>query len=339
MTMQSNPSSNQATTAGTVGDRPERLGVERLGATAAGTVGDRPEQLGVERLGATAADTVGDRPEQLRVERLGALASERVAIVTGAASGIGRHWAGVLAARGGFSLALADIDAAGLAAAFSPGPHLRLHQMDVRSPDDWQAVVGDTLAAFGRIDYLFNIAGGGRPGFLLQQPVENVDFIVDLNLKGALYGMRLVGQVMASQRRGHVINVGSLAGLSATPGNALYSAAKAGLRAASLAAAVELRPYNVAVTLIAPDVVDTPLARRHFDNPEAAALARSGSRVLTVQEVEAAFWRALRDRPLELNLPRWRGWLAKLNSLYPPLMLKLYEPLKRRGLRRMAREA
>ncbi len=143
--------------------------------------------------------------------------------------------------------------------------------------------------------------------------------------------------MIAAQRSGQIVNVGSLAGLSPTPGNALYSAAKSGLRAASLAAAVELRPYGVYVTVIAPDAVDTLLARRHFDNPETAALARSGSRVLTVQDVEAAFWQATRDRPLELNLPRWRGWLAKINSLYPPLMLRLYEPLRQRGLRNLRR--
>jgi len=259
----------------------------------------------------------------------------QVAIVTGAASGIGKHWAGVLAARDNFRLALADIDEAGLRAAFTPSDRLRLHRLDIRSPGDWQALVQDTLQAFGRIDSLFNIAGGGRLGFLLDQPLQNVDFVIDVNLKGPIYGMRLAGQVMATQRAGHIVNVGSLAGLSPTPGNALYSAAKSGLRAASLAAAVELRQHGVYVTVIAPDVVDTPLARRHFDQPEAAALARSGGRVLTVQDVEAAFWRALRDRPLEINLPRWRGWLAKVNSAYPPLMLKLYEPLKRRGLRRL----
>jgi 3-oxoacyl-[acyl-carrier protein] reductase len=259
----------------------------------------------------------------------------RVAIITGAASGIGKHWAGVLAVRDDFRLALADIDEAGLAAAFTTSDRLTLHRLDVRSPGDWQALLGDTLAAFGRIDYLFNIAGGGRLGFLVEQTVDNVDFVVDVNLKGPLYGMRLAGQVMAAQRGGHIVNVGSLAGLSPTPGNALYSAAKSGLRAASLAAAVELRQHGVYVTVVAPDVVDTPLARRHFDNPEAAALARSGGRVLTVQDVEAAFWQALADRPLEINLPRWRGWLAKINSLYPPLMLRLYEPLKRRGLKQM----
>jgi NAD(P)-dependent dehydrogenase (short-subunit alcohol dehydrogenase family) len=179
----------------------------------------------------------------------------QVAIITGAASGIGRHWAGVLAVRDDFVLALADIDEAGAAAAFTPSDRLRLRRLDVRSPGDWQALLGDTLAAFGRIDYLFNIAGGGRLGFLLEQTVDNV--------------------------------------------------------------------------------VDTPLARRHFDHPEAAALARSGGRVLTVQDVEAAFWQAMTERPLEINLPRWRGWLAKVNSLYPPLMLRLYEPLKRRGLKRL----
>ncbi len=260
-----------------------------------------------------------------------------VAIITGAASGIGKHWASVLAAQGdAWRLALADIDETGLRAAFTPSNRLRLHRLDVRAPGDWQALVGDTLAAFGRIDYLFNIAGGGRLGFLLDQPLDNVDFVIDVNLKGPIYGLRLAGQVMAAQRSGHIINVGSLAGLSPTPGNALYSAAKSGLRAASLAAAVELRQHGVYVTVIAPDVVDTPLARRHFDQPEAAALARSGGRVLTVQDVEGAFWQAMAERPLELNLPRWRGWLAKVNSLYPPLMLRLYEPLKRRGLKQIA---
>ncbi len=259
-----------------------------------------------------------------------------VVIVTGAASGIGKHWAGALVARGAaYCLTVADIDLAGLAAAFTPGDYLRLHRLDIRSAADWQQVIDDTLAAFGRIDVLCNIAGGGRLGFLLDQPLENLDWVIDVNLKGPLIGMRLAAAVMAEQGAGHIINVSSLAGLAPTPGNSLYSAAKSGLRAASLAAAVELRSKGVYVTVIAPDVVDTPLARRHFENPEAAAVIRSGARVLTVQDVEAAFWRAMRDRPLEITLPRWRGWLAKVNNVYPPLMLKLYEPLKRRGLQRM----
>ncbi len=261
----------------------------------------------------------------------------RVVIITGAASGIGRHWASVLAARPEeYRLALADINETGLRDAFTEGELLRLHRLDVRSVDDWRTLVANTLQTFGRIDALFNIAGGGRLGFLVDQPVENVDLVVDLNLKGPVYGMRLVGQVMATQRNGHIINVASLAGLSATPGNALYSAAKAGLRSASLAAAVELRKYGVYVTVVAPDVVNTPAVQQHFQQPEAAALIHSGGRLLEVEDIERAFWRALRDRPLEITLPRWRGWLAKINNVYPPLMLKLYEPLSRRGAKRLA---
>jgi 3-oxoacyl-[acyl-carrier protein] reductase len=261
----------------------------------------------------------------------------KVAIITGAASGIGKHFAGVLAAAGdSYRLALADIDDAGLRQAFAAGDRIHLHRLDVRSRSDWQALVEVTIQAFGRIDYLFNIAGGGRLGFLLDQPIENVDMVIDVNLKGPIYGMRLVAEIMAEQGGGHIINVASLAGLSPTPGNSLYSAAKSGLRAVSLAAAVELRKQNVAVTVIAPDVVDTPLAQRHHDQPEAAALLRSGARILSVQDVEAAFFKAMAEKPLEITLPRWRGWLAKANSLYPPLMLKLYEPLKRRGLKRLA---
>jgi 3-oxoacyl-[acyl-carrier protein] reductase len=222
--------------------------------------------------------TATDQHERARSETGPSQGNQpQVAIITGAASGIGKHFASVLATPGdAWRLALADIDEAGLRTAFSPSDRLRLHRLDVRSPGDWQALAHDTLQAFGRIDYLFNLAGGGRLGFLLDQPQENVDFVIDLNLKGPIYGMRLAGQVMATQQSGHIINVGSLAGLSPTPGNALYSAAKSGLRAASLAAAVELRQHNVYVTVIAPDVVDTPLARRHFDQPEAAALARAG---------------------------------------------------------------
>ena len=184
----------------------------------------------------------------------------KIAIVTGAASGIGKHFAGVLVGSGdAYRLALADINEAGLRDAFVPSDRVRLHRLDVRSVQDWQVLIEDTLQAFGRIDYLFNIAGGGRLGFLLDQPIENVDFVIDVNLKGPVIGMKLVAGVMARQGGGHIINVGSLAGLSPTPGNALYSAAKSGLRAASLAAAVELRKQGVYVTLIAPDVVDTPL--------------------------------------------------------------------------------
>ncbi|MEZ4767744.1 MAG: hypothetical protein R2844_04890 [Caldilineales bacterium] len=75
--------------------------------------------------------------------------------------------------------------------------------------------------------------------------------------------------------------------------------------------------------------------QQHFRYPEAAALIHSGSRLLQVEDLSRAFDIALRDRPLEISLPRWRGWLAKVNNVYPPLMLRLYGPLSRRGRKRL----
>ena len=261
----------------------------------------------------------------------------KTAIITGAASGIGKHWATTLLKQGGYQLVLADVNEQGLREAFTPGESLRLHTLDIRSAEQWQRVVDDTLQHFGRIDYLFNIAGGGRQAFFLQQPIENIDWVIDINLKGPLVGMRIVGDVMTNQRSGHIINVASLAGLSPTPGNSLYSAAKSGLRNASIAAAIEWRTMDISVTVISPDLVDTPLMQKHLESgKEEVALTYTGV-TLTVHDLEQAFWKAMRDKPLEINLPRWRGWLAKLNHFNPSIMLWLYEPMKRRGMKRLER--
>jgi NAD(P)-dependent dehydrogenase (short-subunit alcohol dehydrogenase family) len=264
--------------------------------------------------------------------------TNKTAIITGAASGIGRHWAEtLLKQRGAYQLVLADINEEGLRSAFTPCESVRLHSLDIRQVDQWQGLVEDTLQRFGKIDYLFNIAGGGHQAFFLQQPIENFEWVIDINLKGPLIGMKVVGDVMMSQRSGHIINVGSLAGLSPTPGNALYSAAKGGLRNASIAAAIEWRKQGVAVTVISPDLVDTPLMQKHLENGgDEVALTYTGV-TLTVQDLEKAFWKAMRTKPLEINLPRWRGWLVKLNHMNPSLMNMLYEPMKKRGMKRFAK--
>ena len=260
--------------------------------------------------------------------------TSKTAIITGAASGIGKHWADVLLKQGGYQLVLADVNEQGLRGSFSESASLRLHALDIRSKEQWQRVLDDALQRFGRVDYLFNVAGISRQSFFLSQPVENIDLVLDINLKGPLIGMRLVGEQMMKQGAGHIINVGSLAGLSPTPGNGLYSAAKAGLRNVSIAAAIEWRTKGIFVTVIAPDLVDTPIMQRHLESAkEEVALTYTGV-TLTVHDIEKAFWKAMREKPLEINLPRWRGWLTKLNHANPAMMFWLYEPMKRRGMKR-----
>jgi len=143
--------------------------------------------------------------------------TSKTAIITGAASGIGKHWADVLLKQGGYQLVLADVNEQGLRGSFSESASLRLHALDIRSKEQWQRVLDDALQRFGRIDYLFNIAGISRQSFFLSQPIENIDLVLDINLKGPLIGMRLVGEQMMKQGAGHIINVGSLSDFESTP--------------------------------------------------------------------------------------------------------------------------
>ncbi|WKZ46289.1 MAG: SDR family oxidoreductase [Anaerolineales bacterium] len=259
----------------------------------------------------------------------------QTAIITGAASGIGRHWAEALSKIGGYQLMLADSNEAGLREAFTPRENILLRPLDIRSAEHWQKIIAETLQRFGRIDYLFNIAGANRPLFFQDQPLSAIDQVIDVNLKGALIGMRLTGEVMLKQGAGHIVNIASLAAISPTPGNALYSAAKGGLRNASIAVAIEWRKRGVFVTVISPDLVDTPILTERLNSAgEEAALAFSGA-TLTVFDLEKALWKAMRAKPLEINLPRWRGWLTKLNDLNPSLMFLLYEKMKQRGMKRL----
>lgn len=266
--------------------------------------------------------------------------TDQVAIITGAASGVGRHFATELRRRRPqMRLVLADVSHETLAEAFPVGENVVLRAFDIRSADEWQRVVDDTLERFGAVDYLCNIAGIDRVAMFIDQPLENIDTLVDTNLKGSLYGMRIVAEQMAARGSGQIINMASLAGVSPTPGTSIYSATKFGLRAVSIAAAVELRSRGVYVTVICPDLVDTALLDQHVEDedPEAVALIFSGSRALTVDEVSEAIFRAMRDRPIEIDLPFSRGLLSKVASAAPGVLLRLYEPLKRKGMKEIER--
>jgi 3-oxoacyl-[acyl-carrier protein] reductase len=266
--------------------------------------------------------------------------TDDVAIITGAGSGIGRHFAAELRRRRPqMRLVLADVDEQALAQAFTPAENLVLRRLDIRSVDGWRSVVADTLESFGRIDQLHNIAGVDRVAMFVDQPLENIDLLIDINLKGTLYGMRIVAEQMVAQGSGHIVNVASLAGVAPTPGTVIYSASKFGLRGASIATGVELRRHGVYVTVVCPDLVTTALFDQHVDeeDPEAVALIFSGSRALSTDEVSEAIFRALRDRPLEIDVPFSRGLLSKLSNAAPSLLLRLYEPLKRKGMKEIAR--
>jgi 3-oxoacyl-[acyl-carrier protein] reductase len=186
----------------------------------------------------------------------------QVAIVTGAAQGIGLAIADIFLANGA-SVMIADIDAAKVDAVVkeraASGIPVAGIRCDVTQEDDHTALVRTTLDTFGRIDILVNNAGITRDRYMTKMSVEDFDAVVDVSLKGAWLGTRAVAPLFREQKSGVIINMSSLSGKIGNPGQTNYSAAKAGLIGLTKAAAKELGPSNVRVNAVQPGLVRTEM--------------------------------------------------------------------------------
>lgn len=195
---------------------------------------------------------------------------DKVALITGAASGIGRASA-LLFAREGACVAVVDknpelgrkvereIREAGGVAVFV--------EADVSIPAACEAMVKRTVEVFGRLDVLFNNAGlESSYAFLADQPMEEWDALIDVNLKGVLYGCRFGIEQMLENRGGAIINTSSVTGLSGFMLQAVYGATKAGIVNITLNTALEYGPMNIRANCICPGPVDTPILRAALEN-------------------------------------------------------------------------
>ncbi len=262
--------------------------------------------------------------------------------ITGCASGIGRHLADELLARG-HRVVATDIDLDALRqhadTAGWPADRVHIELLDVCDPVAWTAAMEAVVEGWGGIDVMLNVAGYIRPGRCFEVDDIDVDRHFDINVKGLVFGTRAAARVMmehgaAPRDRGHIINIASLASLAPIPGISLYSASKYAVRAFSLVAAEELRPEGIAVTVVCPDAVATPMLDKQLDYPE-AALTFTAPRVLTVEDISRVILgRVLRRRPLFVAIPRWRGWLARLGDLSPRCAGFLAKVMARQGLRK-----
>lgn len=130
---------------------------------------------------------------------------------------------------------------------------------DVSKFNQVKKLIDKTIATFGRIDVLINNAGAMLLSPLDSGKVEEWDRMIDLNIKGVLYGISAVLPVMQKQKSGHIINVASVAGHKTGPAHGVYSATKFAVRTISEALRQEVKPYNLRTTIISPGAVDTEL--------------------------------------------------------------------------------
>lgn len=189
----------------------------------------------------------------------------KVAIVTGASRGIGRATALAMASEGANVVVnyasssgaaeevVAEITGAG-------GQAIAL-QADVSKADLVDAMVKDVKDKLGSIDILVNNAGITRDTLLMRMKPEDWQAVIDLNLSGVFFSTRAVTKIMLKQKSGRIVNVASVSGLMGNPGQANYSAAKAGVIGFTKTVAKELASRGITVNAVAPGFIETDMTK------------------------------------------------------------------------------
>ena len=234
--------------------------------------------------------------------------SGKVAIVTGASSGIGEAAARelaragarvVLVARSAERLArLAEELNGGLTATESeapgakPGPRAIAITTDVRDRQAVEWMAAQAVAAWGRVDVLVNNAGVGLYAQLAEAPAESMRYVMDVNYFGALNCVQAVAPQMKAQGGGTIVNVASIVGKHVTPYQGAYCASKAALIAASDALRVELAPFGLRVITLLPGVTRTAFQANAL-RERVAPPSRAGLRGVGAEKVGRAIVKAV----------------------------------------------
>jgi short-subunit dehydrogenase len=247
----------------------------------------------------------------------------RTALVTGASSGIGQAIAEALHARG-----FTTFGTSRRTSGVTPFPMLPL---DVTSDDSVEACVRELLKRSGQIDVLVNNAGYALIGAIEETGLAEARAQLEANFFGVARMVRAVAPHMREAGRGHILNIGSLAGLTSLPFNAYYSASKFALEAYSEALWHELQPFGIAVSLLEPGFVRTPISHAAhlaaaplaaYDGPRGrvnAALSRAVEHGIPAADVARVVLAAIESRSprLRYRIGSDARWLPRLRQALP----------------------
>lgn len=219
--------------------------------------------------------------------------TSKVAIITGAGSGLGQATA-VRLAKEGVNIVVVDVNEKGgnetVELVQASGVESIFVKADVAKPEEVKNYVDQAVDKFGTIDYFFNNAGiSGSGKFYLDTSIEEIEQIVGINLLGALYGIRYVAEVMLKNGGGSIVNTASSAGVIGQDSVVTYSATKHGIVGMTKSLVAEYAKDGLRVNAIAPGPTETPMVKKFFeDNPEMKENAVAGipqKRLGTAEEV------------------------------------------------------
>ncbi|AKV01673.1 Dehydrogenase [Labilithrix luteola] len=255
-------------------------------------------------------------------------AKDRVAIVTGASSGIGLAFARAWVARGGRVALVARTRAALDALVRELGSErAKAFPLDVRDLGTLEQLPRMVVEELGRLDVIVNNAGLNHRGAIEKYEPRQLADIVTTNLTAPIVLTRAALPHIASG--GSIVQVSSIAGMVPVPGEATYSASKAGLRAFARAVARDLEERNVHVGCVCPGPVDTGFLGDLSEVPDIVL----SQPMISAEEVAAGILRCIDERIDELALPRQSGRLATMAYLLPDFAKRIQPALEKRGAR------
>ena len=202
----------------------------------------------------------------------------KIALVTGASRGIGRTCALYLAKLGAkvvvnYARSSAQADQVAAQIREMGGEAIAI-RADVSEQEDVEAMMEETIKAYGGPDILVNNAGITRDTLLIRMKEEDWDQVIDTNLKGVFLVTKAASRYMMKKRQGRIINISSVIGIAGNAGQANYAASKAGIIGFSKSVARELASRNILVNMIAPGFIDTDMTEGLNDQAKESILSR-----------------------------------------------------------------
>jgi NAD(P)-dependent dehydrogenase (short-subunit alcohol dehydrogenase family) len=260
---------------------------------------------------------------------------DKIALVTGGASGIGAALARALGKQGA-DVTLADRQTARAeevaASIRAAGGRATATELDVRDLASMKRVVSATAERAGRIDLFFNNAGIAVGGEIDSYSARDWDDVFDVNLRGVAYGVQTVYPVMIRQRSGHIVNTASMAGLVATPASANYSAAKHAVVGLTKCLRMEAKEHGVRASVLCPGAIATPiLTGGEFGRFNVSGLTKermleiwSRARPMDVDVFAERVLRAVARNEAIIILPAWWKAFWYLDRISPALSMRLW---------------
>ncbi len=242
--------------------------------------------------------------------------TNKIAIITGGASGIGRAIGEELARHGGI-VTLADINGSPAADAAKAiqvsGGKAQAAALYVTDAVAVQKLVHETVTEHGRVEYMFNNAGITMFGEVRDITLDDWDRILDVNLRGVIHGVMAAYPIMVRQGSGHIVNTGSLYGLTPSPGGIPYATSKYGVVGLSTSLRAEAAALGVKVSVVCPGFIDTPIkdSAKYINISKEEALSQFPLKLASVEKcAQTVLHGVARNKDVIIVTPfAWASWL------------------------------